>query len=100
LDVLKDSRRRCILYVLGEADKSVVSFESVVEGVREYEASDGMGAEMPPRHSVRTSLAHVHLPKLESENVLERNPRSGEVRFYGDPLLEEWAERMSQFELE
>lgn len=98
-DVLRDSRRRYVLYVLQEADESDVPFEAVVEGVRRYEAGDGVGAELPPRQFVRTDLVHVHLPKLESVGVLDRDPRTGVVQFHGDPLLEEWAERTREFEL-
>jgi len=99
LDVLRDSRRRYVLYVLQEADESAVPFETVVEGVRRYEAGDGAGAELPPRQFVRTDLVHVHLPKLESAGVLDRDPRTGVVQFHGDPLFEEWAERTREFEL-
>lgn len=100
LDVLKDSRRRYIVYTLQEADDSVVPFETIVEGVRKYEVPGGTETELPPRQFVRLDLVHVHLPKLESVGVLERDLRTGEVRFYGDSLLEEWAERTREFELE
>jgi DNA-binding transcriptional ArsR family regulator len=99
-DVLKDPRRRYILYALQEADESAVPFETLVEEVRKNEASDKVEAELPPRQGVRTELVHFHLPKLESVGLLERDPRTGDVQFYGDTLLEEWIEQTSQFELE
>lgn len=99
LDVLGDSRRRYVLYLLDEADGSVLPFEAVVEGVRKYEVPNGEKAELPPRQSVRTDLIHVHIPKLESVDLLEYMPRAGEIQFHGHPLLEEWAERTSRFEL-
>ena len=98
-DVLRDPRRRYVMYVLEEADEPVVPFEVIVEGVQKYEASDAVDAESPPREIVRTNLVHVHLPKLESVGALERDPRTGHVRFHGHPVLEEWAERTRRFEL-
>ncbi|WP_283401972.1 hypothetical protein [Halorubrum sp. DM2] len=100
LDILRIPRRRYIVYILQEADESVVPFETIVEEVRKYEASDEAESELPQRQSIRMALIHVHLPKLESIGLLKRDPQTGDVRFYGDPLLEEWAERTSQFELE
>jgi len=100
LDVLRDSRRRYIVYSLQEADKSVVPLETIVEGVREYEVPGAAEAELPPRQIVRTNLVHVHLPKLESVGLLERDSRTGTVQFHGHPLIEEWAERTKRFELE
>jgi hypothetical protein len=100
LDVLRNPRRRYVLYVFQEADDPVVPFETIVEGVRKYEPPDGVTAELPPRQSVRIDLVHVHLPKLESAGLLERDARTGNVRFHGHSLIEEWAEQASEIELE
>ena len=100
LDVLRDARRRYIVYVFRDTDVSVVPFETIVEEVRKYEANGGPNAEPPPRQYVRTDLIHTQLPKLESVGFLERDPRTGTVRFHGHSLLEAWAERTRQFEVQ
>jgi len=37
-------------------------------------------------------LQHIHLPKLEDAGILEQDPRSETVRYWGQPSVEEWLE--------
>lgn len=96
-DVLRDSRRRYLLYHLTDADDGVFSLEELVQAVREYEAD---GDDRPPRQAVRTSLVHDHLPRLGDLDVLEHDPRHGTVRFHGAGLLDGWLDRTRQVELD
>lgn len=80
--------------------KAALSLEELVEAVRQYEAADAEGDELPPRQPIRTSLIHVHLPRLASMGVLDHDVRSGTVRFHGYAPLGEWLERARRHELD
>lgn len=99
-DLLRDRRRRYVLYALDDADGSVVPLEDVVEAVLTYEAAVSETGERPPGQVVRTNLVHEHLPRLSSAGVIERNARTGEIRVDAHPLLDEWLGRVRPLEHE
>lgn len=99
-DVLRSPQRRYLLYYLNDSVKAVLSLEELVEAVRQYEAADSEGDELPPRQPIRTNLIHVQLPRLASMGVLDYDIRSGTVRFRGYAPLEEWLERARRHELD
>jgi hypothetical protein len=99
-NLLQAARRRYLLYYLYNEDEPVLSLETVVEAVQEYEAAENGDDEPPSRQEVRTSLVHTHLPKLADVGVLDYDPRRGTVRFEGYPPLEEWLSWARRLELD
>lgn len=95
LDMLSDARCRVFIYGMMEYEDDVADYETVVELV------DDVSAEMAtePIELSRQSLHHVILPKLKSKGVLEYDPRTETIRYYGDPMLDKYAELMCRDEL-
>ncbi|OAQ53720.1 hypothetical protein HTG_05520 [Natrinema mahii] len=80
LDLCRNQRRRVVLAVL-EAERRSVSVTDLGRTVLSTghrssvtEAADGALTE------IRLSLCHTHLPKLESEGVIEYDPARNIVR--------------------
>lgn len=96
-EILSARRRRYVLYSLHEAPEGVASIEDVAERVSLLERSDGDESRFA---EVRTSLCHVHLPKLEDAGFVEYDSRSETVRYWPQPSLEEWLEHARHKELE
>lgn len=96
-DVLSNRRRRYALYYLRDVADGVASVDEVADHVVTLEG----GSTEPEDHrrSVLTSLEHTHLPKLEDASVLEYDPRSGTIRYWGQPSLDEWLEHALHKEL-
>jgi hypothetical protein len=99
-DLLRSSRRRALLYYLCDAGTDLLPVETVVEEVREYEMTASRAMELPPRQTVRTSLVHAHLPRLAEFDVLDYDPRRGEVHVHGFDSLEPWLDQVRTVELE
>lgn len=97
--VLQAPRRRYLLYYLYYREDPVLSLEEVVEAVQKYEAAGKKEDDLPSRQSVRTSLVHMHLPKLADLGVLDHDPRRGTIQFHGHLPLEEWLEWARRHEL-
>ncbi|MFC6718879.1 hypothetical protein ACFQGT_14650 [Natrialbaceae archaeon GCM10025810] len=89
-DLLANRRRRYALYYLYDRPDGVSSLDDLVDGVLTYEVIEGDVEDH--RTTVRTSLQHVHLPKLEDAGIVEYDPRSETVRYWTQPSLEEWLE--------
>ncbi len=51
------------------------------------------------RRRVEASLHHMHLPKLADANIIDYDPRSESIRYWGQPVLEEYAEHVAAMEL-
>ena len=75
-DVLANGERRCVLRSLHDAG-GTASFDEVVADVARQTLT------RPPTHSDRrriaTSLYHVHLPKLESAELVAGSDPEGDV---------------------
>jgi DNA-binding transcriptional ArsR family regulator len=86
LRLIADGRRRRVLHTLRESD-GTVTVTAIVDRIvaAERDVTDGSVA---PR-SVRTSLHHVHLPKLAAAGVVEFDVESGEVRYRPDETVED-----------
>ncbi|WP_202614413.1 DUF7344 domain-containing protein [Halostella litorea] len=97
-DLLSDRRRRYALYHLVEAGPTTVEYTSLAERVADWEA-DGDEASADRVETVAADLYHSHLPKLDAENVVDFDPRSGVVRYRGQPTVEEYAEHAAHQEL-
>lgn len=98
-DVLGAARRRYLLYYLYEMDGAESTLERAVEAVRRYDSVAVSPERVPLRQSIRVSLAHDHLPRLDAADVLEYDRRRGTIRFHGYPPLEAWLEETRRLEL-
>jgi hypothetical protein len=91
--LLADRRRRFALHALHATDggqgttdlprltRQVAAREATAD--REFEDPTGNGA-------VRRDLDDRVLPQLDDAGVLDYDPRSGAIRFYGHPVVEEY----------
>ena len=98
-DCLQPAHCRYLLYSLSDSEEAVVPVEAAVEAVRRYAAAGTETDELPPRQPIRLSVVHGHLPRLQSLDVLDYDPRRGTVRFHGSDPLDEWLERARRLEL-
>lgn len=96
-DLLSDQRRRYVLYHLVNAGDDVVDYEDLAEQVAVWEAEGDPSEDHVDR--VAANLYHIHLPKLTDANVIDFDQRSGDVRFWGQPTVEEYAEHAAMQEL-
>lgn len=80
-EVLADATRRCALRTLRDAG-GVVSFDELVGDVARQTATEPPGREY--RREIATSLYHVHLPKLESVDLVSDFDPDGEVLLADD----------------
>ncbi|MFC7046302.1 hypothetical protein ACFQH6_13585 [Halobacteriaceae archaeon GCM10025711] len=97
-DVLSDRRRRFVLHYLMDEPDEPVTTDELVDKVLEWEADDDRGDDY--RQRVTVNLHHVHLPKLADANVVDYDPRSETVRYWGQPVVEEYAEHVAQADLQ
>ena len=96
-DLLSNQRRRYVLYHLMNAADDTVDYEALAEQVAVWEA----GSDPSEEHvdEVATDLYHIHLPKLTESSIVDFDQRSGDVRFWGQPTVEEYAEHAAMQEL-
>ncbi|MCU4925553.1 hypothetical protein OB905_06070 [Halobacteria archaeon AArc-dxtr1] len=89
-DVLSEQRRRYALYELWMREPGVATVTELTERVLALEnRADESEAY---QRTVRTTLQHSHLPKLEDAGVVEHDARSETVRYWRQPSVEEWLE--------
>lgn len=84
-DVLSDRRSRLVLSHLETVSVSVMDLDELAEHVAESEAeSEAVPDSEEHCERVATSLHHKCLPKLDEEAVLDYDPRTNTVRYWGD----------------
>lgn len=86
--VLSDSRRRGVVNYLAN-QQEVAGLDELATAIAEREVDGEPDEELVDRLS--TELHNVHLPRLADEQVVEYDPRSDTVRYWGQPTLEEYA---------
>lgn len=99
-DVLRERRRRYLLYYLNDVDASEISFEEAVEAVRTYLDADPDSDVEHSRQQIRIDLIHAQFPRLEDAGVLEYDPRRAELEVREGSPLNEWIEQTRRLELE
>jgi len=87
--------RRYVLYHLVASD-GVSELEDVVDHVMDLEAKAGESTHQ--RRTVVTALEHNHLPQLAETGVIDYDRRSGTIRYYDYPILEELVDLTAEFE--
>jgi len=96
LELLANRQRRRILEVFDDGDLDHASIDELIAEI--IEAEIGATGERPGHDTVASTLFHVHLPKFAEAGVLEYDSRNLEVRYRGDPKIEELFETIQQYE--
>lgn len=96
LELLSHRERRKVLEYLVQTTADTVQVEELLEYLAEDEADRTGGS--PSRARFETSLYHLHLPKLADAGIVDYDPRTQQVRYYGKSQLEEWLERIAEVE--
>lgn len=99
-DLLRDARRRFVLYYLFSIDGDVAEREAVVDAISTYERAGADSDDYPDPETVRIELHHSHLPQLAEAGVIDYDRRQGTIRFTPSPALEEWVEYAEWKELD
>ena len=96
LDLLANRQRRRIIEFFVENETDHASIDELIAEV----VQDGIGVtgERPEHDAVASTLFHVHLPKFAEADLLEYDPRNLQVRYRGDPKVEEVFETIRHFE--
>lgn len=93
-DVLRDRRRRYVLYNLNRSQRGVASVEEIVEFVVRMEE----GSEH--HEQVAEDLYHTHFPRLETAGIIDHDERTETIRYWSLPSLQEWLEHAEYTELD
>lgn len=91
--LLTERRRRYVLYHLHDLPTGSATVAELVELVAAWE--EMTQAEVPANHKqeIERELVATHLPLLAEANVIEYDPRSGGVKYYGtNDVLEQLLE--------
>ena len=92
--VLADWRRREVCRFFVETDVETASVDDLAMLVAGCRLSDAEGP--PPTHDdLVTALEERHLSRLDAVGVVDYDPRSGTVRYRGQPTLEKWLEHVT-----
>jgi hypothetical protein len=93
-DLLRNARRRALLYFLYESDEQVVAMDDAVVAVAERTRT----GTAPDEAVVRTDLHHSQMPRLEEAGVLEYDARQGDIRIWDYAPLLEWLAYAQRYE--
>lgn len=96
--LLADRRRRYVLHAL-RGSRGATDLPRLTERVADREASADREFEEPTGNAaVRRDLDSRVLPQLDDTGVLDYDARSGAVRFYGHPVVEEYVDHVAGLE--
>ena len=91
---LADWRRREVSRFFIETDAETASVDDLALLVAGCRPGDAEGP--PPAHGdLVAALEERHLPRLDAVGVIDYDPRSGTVRYRGQPTLEKWLEHVT-----
>lgn len=82
--LLSNERTRYVLQYLESVSSDVVELDDLVDYVVEQETDERTGEPEEHRQQVAIALHHNRLPKLADEAVIDYDPRSNTVRYWGD----------------
>jgi hypothetical protein len=84
-EILHDDRRREICRYLVTDAPGVVTIDEITDELADDEQE---------RRRLALNCHHRHLPKLDDAGLIEYDPRSNTVRYWGQPTLEKWLEHL------
>lgn len=98
-ELLANQRRRFVVHYLSAHNDEAVRLEDIVRRIESWERE--VHEDVPDAHAsrIRQSLHNVHLPLLVDANVVDYDLRSGYVRYWGHPVVEEYAEHVAAAEV-
>ena len=88
LSAVANERRRVVLRTLHHSDEKVLEFSTLVDRVTEH-TQDRDTPDTRHRQRVRTTLHHVHLPKLEECGMIVYDTEAKQVKNVSDELSQE-----------
>lgn len=88
LSALRHERRRHILRLLANADEGPVTITALIDKIAARGQSEELSEE-EHRKRVNISLQHIHLPKLESQELLSYDSETGHVEQRSSTLIQE-----------
>ena len=92
-DTIAKRRARYALSHLESVSVNVVELDDLVDDVTEREVETGSAVESEEhRRRVAIALHHNHLPKLAEAAVIDYDPRTKTVRYWGDDRISECLE--------
>lgn len=103
-DLLSNRRRRFAIHHLMGLDDGTADVDEIAERIAAWErelidAESDSDPDDSHERRVLMTLTEIHLPKLADTNVIDYDVRSGFVRYWGHPVVEEYAEHVASAEL-
>jgi hypothetical protein len=96
LELLANHDRRAIISYLRDASRRTATVDELAKHLVERCAAQT--GERPGRSHVRSTLHHIHVPKLVDAGVVDYDARTQEVRYWGSERLEAWHDRIARDE--
>ncbi len=94
LELLANHDRRAVLSYLRDAPGATATTGDLTDYLVERRAA--RTGERPARSHVRSTLQHIHVPKLADAGVVDYDARTDEVRYWGSERLETWHDRIER----
>lgn len=95
LGLLSNPRCRAFIYAIMDLDRDVTGLTEAIDLAEDTYREIGLN----PEGITPGRFHHNVIPKLQAKEVLEYDDRTGTIRYHGDPLLEKYAEIVSEDEL-
>lgn len=98
LRLLAPERRRAVMRALMEEPNATHRVDDIVSVIQE--TYDDIGESGSNYSYLRSSLHHMHLPKLDDADVVEYDAADGTVQYRGDPHIEQWVDQIDRIDQE
>lgn len=96
LSLLAHHHRRDLFSYLVDAPDQTYRLDECAEYLLKQDAE--RPGELPQQTQVEADLHHVHIPKLRDVGILEYDPRTQELRYWGHDYLETCLDRVQSQE--
>ena len=92
LEILAHHDRRAIIDYLRDTDDQTATISELANHLASQKAKQSH--ERPGNDHIRTTLHHIHMPKLVDAGIVDYDARSQEIRYWGSERLETWHDRI------
>ena len=92
LEILANRDRRSVIEYLRDTPYHTATIDELANHLVSRKAEQA--TEHPGHDHVRTTLHHVHVPKLVDAGVIDYDARNQEIRYWGSERLETWHDRI------
>ena len=93
LSLLAHHQRRDLLDCFYGTTTHATPLDECVEHIMERE--EQRSGERPAHDQVEAALHHIHIPKLTDAGVLDYDPRTQTIRYWGHDRLERWLKQIN-----